>query len=244
MQDAIVAENLSRDYGRVNALVDANFRVRKGEIFGYLGPNGCGKTTTVRLFATLIAPTSGMASVFGYDVRTDPIEVRRRLGLVQQSISLEPYLTVERNISLHAYLNGCSRSEATKAAREMMEAFGLSEYRERRAVSLSLGLKRQLQIAREFVGTPSLLLLDEPTIGLDPEARRNTLDLIRDKARDGMTIFFTTHNMSEAEYLCDRVAIVDKGRIILIDEPETIIRSTGTTNLEDAFLQAIRRSRS
>ncbi len=243
MVEALIAERLSKDYGNVRALVDADFSVSVGEVFGFLGPNGSGKTTTVRLATTLISPTSGTARVFGYDVREDPVKARECIGLVQQAPSYEPYLSVLRNISMYAYLDGMSWNEATAAAREMMALFGLDEHADRKAVQLSIGLKRRLQIAREFVRKPRLLFLDEPTIGLDPEAKRLTLDLLKENAESGMTVFFTTHNMSEAEYLCDRVAIIDKGRIHLIDEPDSIIRSTGTDNLEDAYLCVIRRNR-
>jgi ABC-2 type transport system ATP-binding protein len=243
MVEALVTKNLSKLYGGVRALDGANIVVAEGEVFGYLGPNGSGKTTTVRLATTLISPSSGTVTVFGYDVCEDPVRVRECIGLVQQAPSCEPYLSVLRNVSLYAYMNGLSWGEATAAAREVMDLFGLSEYADRKAVQLSIGLKRRLQIARELVKVPRMLFLDEPTIGLDPEAKRLTLDIVREKAKSGVTVFFTTHNMSEAEYICDRVAILDRGKILLTDTPSSITESTGTDNLEDGYLSVIRRSR-
>jgi len=243
MVDAIIAQNLSRAFGNVRALVDASFIVGRGEVFGFLGPNGCGKTTTIRLLTTLIAPTSGTVQVFGYDVCKDPVKVRECIGLVQQAPSYEPYLSVSKNISMYGYLDGMSRKEAIASAVKMMALFSLNDHAERKAVQLSIGMKRKLQIAREFVREPLLLFLDEPTVGLDPEAKRMVLDLIKEKARSGMTVFFTTHNLSEAEYLCDRVAILDRGRIVVIDTPQAILQSTKTDNLEDAYFSVIRRNR-
>jgi ABC-2 type transport system ATP-binding protein len=136
-----------------------------------------------------------------------------------------------------------SRDEARSAAEAMIDKFDLAAHADRKATDLSIGLKRRMQIARELVRRPRLLLLDEPTVGLDPEAKRLTLDLVRDMARQGMTVLFTTHNMSEAEYLCDRVAIIDKGKVVVTATPRELLQMSGTTNLEDAYLTLIRRNR-
>jgi len=240
---AVEVKGVSKSFGNVEALTDVSFSVNEGEVFGYLGPNGSGKTTTVRVLATLIMPTRGSATVFGYDVQDESLKVRECIGLVQQGLSYEPYLSVLKNITLYGYVYGLSKREIISTSEEVIQLFGLSEYVNRKAVELSLGLKRRLQIAREFVRSPRLLFLDEPTVGLDPEAKRLTLDLIRKKANGGMTVFFTTHNMSEAEYLCDRVAIIERGRLLVVDTPESLKIRTGKDNLEDAYLEIIRRNR-
>jgi ABC-2 type transport system ATP-binding protein len=240
---AVQVEGLTKSFGEVSALRGVSFTVAEGEVFGYLGPNGSGKTTTVRIISTLIRPTSGTARVFGLDVQADSLKVRGCIGLVQQAPSFEPYLTVLKNVSLYAYLCGMSRDDARSAAEAMIDKFGLAAHADRKATDLSIGLKRRMQIARELVRRPRLLLLDEPTVGLDPEAKRLTLDLVREMARQGMTVLFTTHNMSEAEYLCDRVAIIDKGEVVVIATPRELLQMSGTTNLEDAYLTLIRRNR-
>lgn len=240
---AVEAEGLVKTFGNIEALRGVSFKVGRGEIFGLLGPNGSGKTTLVRLLSTLIVPTAGTARIFGDDVVRFPLGVKRSIGLVQQALSCEPYLSVRRNISLYAYLDGMSWKDAETASKRVIALFGLDEFADRKAVHLSLGLKRRLQIAREFVREPRLLFLDEPTVGLDPESKRVTLDLIKAKAKLGMTVFFTTHNLSEAEYLCDRVAIVSRGKIVIVDEPQAILKSAATNNLEDAYLRLVKGSR-
>jgi ABC-2 type transport system ATP-binding protein len=222
------------------ALNDVSFNVYKGEIFGYLGPNGSGKTTTIRILTTLIQSTSGKVKVFGYNAQEKPLEVRKKIGLVMQQFSFEPYLKVAENMWLYGYLRGLPRQEAKSKSKELLEIFGLTEHANKKAVELSLGLKRRLQIAREFIYSPSLLFLDEPTISLDPEARRLTLDLIRKRAKE-MTVFFTTQNMSEAEYLCNRITILNSGQIIASGTPENLKAETRKKNLEDAYFELIRR---
>lgn len=231
---------MHKNYGHVKALKDVSFVVQKGEIFGYIGPNGSGKTTTIRILTTLIRPTSGLAEVFGYNVEINPLEIRKMIGLVQQQLCCEPYLTVFENLWLYGYLRGLSKREAKTKSKELMDLFGLSEHTNKKGVQLSLGLRRRLQIAQEFIHEPPLLFLDEPTIGLDPEAKRLTLELIRKRTRMGVSIFFTTHNMSEAEFLCDRIAILDAGHIITCDTPENLKAKTNEKNLEEAYLKIVK----
>lgn len=235
-------ENLGKSYGGVKALNGVSFNIRKGEIFGYLGPNGSGKTTTIRILATLIKPTSGSAEIAGYDVTKDPLRIRGLIGLVQQQICCEPYLKVFDNLWVYGYLRGLSKAEAKSRSKGLLEKFGLSEHADKKAIQLSLGLRRRLQIAREFIVDPLLLFLDEPTIGLDPEARRMSLEMIREHAEKGTTVMFTTHNMTEAEYLCGRITILKAGHIVACDTPTGLKAKTGERDLETAYLKIVKNS--
>lgn len=237
---AIKTERLFRNYGQVQALKGVSFHVQEGEVFGYLGPNGSGKTTTIRILTTLIPPTNGYAEVFGQSVESDPLSIRKMIGLVQQQLSCETYLTVFDNLWLYGYLRGLPKHEAKSKSKELITLFGLTEHVNKKAVQLSFGLRRRLQIAREFIHDPPLLFLDEPTIGLDPEVKRLTLELVRKKTEQGMTIFFTTHNMSEAEYLCDRIAILNSGQVLVCGTPEDIMAKTNEKNLEEAYLKIVK----
>jgi ABC-2 type transport system ATP-binding protein len=241
--DAIVATDLTKVYGEKTTAVDrVSFFVREGEIFGFLGLNGAGKTTTIKMLSTLIPPTAGSATIFGFDLRRDGLEIRKRLGVVQQQESYDRNLTVESSLRLYAALWGIHGNEASEAVSALLAKFQLSELRRRRIRWLSFGQRRRLQVAREFLHDPSLLILDEPTVGMDLLARHSFLDYCRDTTKGGdgsnnnssnndieetrgegrKTIFYTTHIISEAEYLCDRVALIHKGSIIALDSPSEL----------------------
>ncbi len=215
--EAIKAEELVKYYGDTLALSNVSFSVDKGEIFGFLGPNGAGKTTTVNILTTLIRPDRGSAYVLGFDVLREGNEVRKRIGVVQQQLSFEHFLSVEENIDMYGVLRGVPKRERKGKVKELLEGFGLVDVKKKRPLELSIGQRRRIQVAREFIHNPEMLFLDEPTIGLDPYARRKTLELIKGKAMGGLTVFFTTHLLEEAEYLCDRVALINRGRIVLLD---------------------------
>lgn len=236
---AIEVHELSRDFGAIHALENVTFEVAGKQVFGYLGPNGCGKTTTVRVLTTLIAPTSGRVSVFGFDVKKEPLQIRKRIGVVQQDVSYEPYLTVYENLWLYGYLQGLSRADAKRVSKELLETFDLWESRSRKAVSLSGGQLRRMQIARELITSPELLFLDEPTLGLDVEARLTTLSIFKKMARDSTTIFFTTHNLSEVDEICDTIAFLRKGRLVAIESVENFRRRASGRRLEDAYLDTV-----
>ncbi len=239
LNSAIEVQDLSRDFNGVRALDKVTFSVPEGHVFGYLGPNGSGKTTTVRILATLIPPSSGAAKVFGYDVKKKPIEVRKRIGLVQQNTSFEPYLTVKENLELFGHLQGLSKDDTKALSHDLLETFDLQDCMLRKAVTLSMGQRRRMQIARELLSKPALLFLDEPTIGLDVEARLATINVFKEMARTGTTIFFTTHNLAEVDELCDTVAFLNKGRLLTVESLTAFRERARGRRLEDAYLEVV-----
>ena len=207
--------------GKHRALDGVSFEVRRGEIFGLLGRNGAGKSTLIKAMTTLITPTSGRLRILGLDPRHDGRRIRERIGVVQQGESWE-WTSVENNLDLYAMLWGVPRAERVARREALIERFGLTDVRKRRSFDLSGGQKRRVQVAREFVHDMEILFLDEPTVGLDVLMRRTLLDSVRDEARRGLTVVFTTHNLEEADYLCDRVAVIDLGKIIVSDTVENL----------------------
>ncbi|MEM0129262.1 MAG: ABC transporter ATP-binding protein [Thermoplasmata archaeon] len=202
--------------GRRNVLQGLSFSVRQGEVFGLLGKNGAGKSTLIKLMTTLIQPTRGELRILGHDPRRDGRKIRERIGVVQQGESFD-FATVQANLDLYGFLWGIAPRERKARAEELIERFGLDEIRRRRSFDISGGQKRRVQVAREFMHPMDILFLDEPTIGLDVIMRRRLLDSIREEVRRGLTVVFTTHNLEEADYLCDRIAVVDRGRLLALD---------------------------
>jgi len=212
---AITVKNLTKKYGDEVAVDNISFDVKRGEIFGFIGPNGAGKTTTIRILTTLIPPLSGEAEVLGYNIREGADEIRCRIGYVQQQLSFEYYMTVKDNLDSYGLLWGVTNQQRKQRLKFLVDMFGLTDVLNKKTLELSLGQRKRLQVAREFMHDMELLFLDEPAVGLDPIVKRALLDFIREKVKkDGITVFFTTHIMSEAEYLCDRIAIIDKGKIL------------------------------
>lgn len=224
----ISVDGLVRAYGEKVAVDGVSFGVRKGEIFGFLGPNGAGKTTTIKVLTTLIPPTHGKVTVLGYDVTDEPLKVRRRIGVVQQQPSLEMFMTVEQNLDSSGFLWDISKEERKKRIRFLSELFGLEGCLKSKGPELSIGQRRRVQVARELMHDMDILFLDEPTLGLDPQMRRTLLDYVKKRASEGLTVFFTTHIMEEAEYLCDRVAVIDHGKILACDTVEKLRSRFGT----------------
>ncbi len=200
--------------------------LRRGEVLGLLGRNGAGKTTTVRLLTTLLPPTEGTAIVLGQDIRTGGRALRARLGVVLQSESLD-FVTVERNLTLYAFLWGVPREVAKGRAEEMIELFELEAARHRKPWALSGGERRRFQVARELMHDMEILFLDEPTVGLDAIARRRILRYLKDRARGGLSIVFTTHILHEADLLCDRIAILHLGSLLALDTAEGLKEKFG-----------------
>jgi ABC-2 type transport system ATP-binding protein len=221
-KEAIVCEDLAKRYGEVKAVDGVSFKVRRGEIFGFLGLNGAGKSTTIKMLSTLISPTSGSAKVLGYDITKDSFEIRKRIGVVQQQESYDRNLNVGASLQLYASLWGIERDEASKRIDFLLEKFGLKDKVDRKIRWLSYGLRRRLQVAREFLHDADLFILDEPTVGMDVLARHTFLEYCKLRAADGETIFYTTHVVSEAEQICDRVAVIHHGKIIALDSPEEL----------------------
>ncbi|MGI0078225.1 MAG: ABC transporter ATP-binding protein [Nitrososphaerales archaeon] len=227
---AISVRGLSHTYSGRNFVVDdVSFEVKRGEIFGLLGKNGAGKSTTIKILTTLLQPTKGEVKVLGYDVKKEGSEIRKRIGVVQQDLSYE-YLTVKKNFDVYGFLWGVPKNVISRRRDELIKIFGLEEVAKARAFDLSGGQQRRVQVAREFIHDMDLLFLDEPTVGLDPVMRRSILDLLKEKARkENLTIIFTTHNLEEADYLCDRIAIMDRGKFRALDTVENLKRFYGET---------------
>jgi len=243
---AVSVRGLVKRYGDVEAVSGIDLDVEAGETFGFLGPNGAGKTTTIGVLCTLVRPTGGGATVAGHDVALERDDVRRNIGLVFQDTTLDGYLTGEENLRLHAELYGVPRAAVPDRMRQVMEMVGLWERRESLVRTFSGGMKRRLEIARGLLHSPRVLFLDEPTVGLDPQTRSSIWGYIRElKEREDITIFLTTHYMDEAEY-CDRIAIMDRGKIIVVDTPEALKASVGRdrvqigTEDDDAAIAALR----
>jgi len=223
----IVAKSLSKSYGSTTAVDSIDLAVNSGKIFGFLGPNGAGKTTTIKLLTTLIAPTGGTINILGIDAVRHPLEVRKKIGVVLQQPSYEPTLSVEKSLEKYGMMWNVERKTRKDRVEELLASFNLEEIRSIKNEDLSIGQRRRVQVAREFMHDMELLFLDEPTVGLDPSARRSLLDFIKKKAKEGLTIFFTTHILNEAEYICDEIAIINKGKIIAVDTPEELKNKFG-----------------
>jgi ABC-2 type transport system ATP-binding protein len=229
---AVSVNGLVKRYDEVEAVRGIEFDVASGEIFGFLGPNGAGKSTTINMLCTLVRPSGGSALVAGHDVLTERDDVRRNIGLVFQDTTLDGYLSAEQNLRLHAELYGVPRELVGERMRQVMEMVGLWERKDSWVNTFSGGMKRRLEIARGLLHSPRVLFLDEPTVGLDPQTRSSIWRYIRElKAREDITIFLTTHYMDEAEY-CDRIAIMDQGRIIVLDTPEALKAKVGKDRVQ------------
>lgn len=225
MENAIEVRGLSRRYGEVLAVDRIDFAVRRGEIFGFLGPNGAGKTTTVRMLTGYLPPTEGTASVGGHDILREPIAARQHLGVVPEEANVYVDLTVWQNVMLMAELHGVPRARRTQRGKDLLKLFGLADRTKQKSRRLSKGLRQRLMLCMALVSEPTILFLDEPTSGLDVASARLIRDLIVRVSREQeMTVFLTTHNIDEADQLCARVAIIDKGRIAAIDRPRALRR--------------------
>lgn len=211
--------NLSKRFEGVVALDKVSFIVNPGELFAYLGPNGSGKTTTVRLLTGLSRPTSGQALINGYDMAVQPVAAKRQNGLVPQAMNLDIDLTVRENMDIHGRLFGMDGPSRRRRIDELLEYVDMAGQAGSRVKGLSGGQKRRVMIVRALMHSPRTLFLDEPTAGLDPAIRRRVWSLIRDLRKTGMTVFLTTHHIEEAEFLADRVAFLDQGRLVALGAP-------------------------
>jgi ABC-2 type transport system ATP-binding protein len=229
---SVAASSLAKHYGEVQAVRDVSFRVERGEVFAFLGPNGAGKTTTIKMLCTLALPTSGRATVSGFDVTRQPKAVRRRIGLVFQDQTLDDQLTAEENLRFHSVLYHVPHEEALFRIERVLRLVALEDRRGDLVSTFSGGMARRLEIARGMLHTPAVLFLDEPTIGLDPQTRALMWeDVLRMRDEEGVTIFLTTHYMDEAEY-ADRIAIIDYGSIVALDTPDALKRGVGADTVE------------
>jgi ABC-2 type transport system ATP-binding protein len=233
---AVLVDDLVVRFGDLTAVAGVSFAVAPGEVFGLLGPNGAGKTTTIRVLTTLLPPSSGRALVAGYDVRTSSLAVRASIGYIPQAISVDGALTAYENLDFYGRVTGVPGAERRARIAEAIETMELESMLARLARTLSGGMLRRLEIATALLNRPSVLFLDEPTVGLDPTARRmvwDRLHALREQA--GTTILVTTHLMEEAERYCERLAIIDRGRLVEQGEPAELLERNGSDSLEEVF---------
>ena len=233
----IQVEHLVKKFGEITAVDDVTFSVGRGEIFAFLGPNGAGKTTTIKMLTTLLHPTSGTVRVNGADPVTDQDAVRRAFGIVFQDPSLDDELTAYENMEFHGVLYGVPKEIRRARIEEMLKFVELWDRRDDFAKHFSGGMKRRLEIARGLLHHPKILFLDEPTLGLDPQTRNHIWSYIKNlNTNEGITVFFTTHYMEEADRAAHRVAIIDRGKIIAEGSPQELKSAKNAASLEDAFL--------
>jgi ABC-2 type transport system ATP-binding protein len=221
-EKAIRAVNLTKAYGELLAVDHINFEVKKGEIFGFLGPNGAGKTTTTRMLTGISTPTEGTAEIMGYDIQKHSVEAKELMGIVPDISNVYTDLSAWDNLIFTGRLYDVPKVEREKRAKELLQLFGLFDRRKDSVEGFSRGMKRRLCIAMALMNKSSILFLDEPTSGLDVQSVLTIRNLVRTLNEDGLTIFLTTHNMEEANQMCDRVAIINEGKIAAIDTPEML----------------------
>jgi len=228
----IETTNLTKFFGTLGAVQSVSFTVGKGEVFGLLGPNGAGKTTTIRMLTTLLAPSSGTGSVAGHDITADPMNVKRSIGVVPQMLNLDIDLTCAENLEYHGRLHRMQPADREARIEELLHFVGLWDKRDTSVEHLSGGMRRRLLIARGLMHRPQVIFMDEPTVGLDPQARRLIWGLVGSLKKSGITIMLTTHYIEEADALCDRVAIMRTGKIIALDTPAALKANVGRFSLE------------
>jgi ABC-2 type transport system ATP-binding protein len=234
---AIVMENLVKKFEDVTAVDGINLQVSKGELFGLLGPNGAGKTTTINILCGLIKPTSGSAKVGGYNVQKDTAKVKDLIGVCPQETAIYPYLTGAENVELFGNLHAMNK-EPLKTRRDiLLENMGLAGDAKRRAEKYSGGMKRRLSLILALIHDPQIAFLDEPTVAMDPQSRHAVWDFIKELKKEDKTIILTTHYMEEAEELCDRVGIIDHGKLIALGSLQALISKNNVKNLEEVFIK-------
>src|SRR5579871_3989427 len=234
----IQVKNLTKQFGDVTAVNDISFSVKTGEVFAFLGPNGAGKSTTIKMLTTLLAPTSGTIELNGYNPTNNPDEVRKSFGIVFQDPSLDDELTAWENMEFHGVIYGVPRKLRRERIDQLLKFVDLSERRNSLVKEFSGGMRRRLEIARGLLHHPKVIFLDEPTLGLDPQTRNHMWSYLQELNKtEGITVFFTTHYMEEADRVAQRIAVIDHGKIIAAGTPQELMTQTGTASLEDAFLK-------
>ena len=232
-------ETLTKRYGKMTAVLDLTLEVNPGEVYALLGPNGAGKTTALRCLATLLQPTVGTAYVSGLDVRTRPLEVRREIAFLASSMGLYERLTARELVEYFARLQGLHEGDVARRVDEMVDLFGISDFADRYCGKLSTGQRQRTALARAIVHDPQVLILDEPTLGLDVVSGETIYGFIRRERERGKTILFSTHQMAEVELLADRVGVLGNGVLIAEGTPEELVEATGEANLTRAFLRLV-----
>ena len=239
--DIAAAQKLVKDYDGLRAVDGIDFTIRQGECFGFLGPNGAGKTTVMRIISCFLPPTGGLVTVFGMDVTKSPSEIKGRIGVMPQDNNLDPDLSVIENLVVYARYFDIRRKDSLRLGRALLEFVELQDKTDVKIEELSGGMKHRLLLARSLVNDPEILVLDEPTTGLDPHSRHAVWAKLNHLKKKNTTLLLTTHYMEEAEKLCDRVAIMDSGEIVTIDAPANLTATYGG-NLEDVYLKLTGRS--
>jgi ABC-2 type transport system ATP-binding protein len=234
---AIITQNLTKRFESLTAVDELNIEIGWGELFGLLGPNGAGKTTIINMLCTLLDPTHGSARVGGHDVVSEADKVREVIGVCPQEPAYYEYLSGRENIELFGALHSIPKDELKKRVESLIEKIGMEEHADRKAGEYSGGMVRRVSTAMALVSDPNIALLDEPTVAMDPTARREIWDFIKSLKAQGKAIILTTHYMEEAEELCDRVGIIDEGKLIAIGSPEELKQQHGAENLEEVFLK-------
>jgi ABC-2 type transport system ATP-binding protein len=241
LESAVKVSNLTKRYGDILAVNNISFEVNMGEIFGFLGPNGAGKTTTIRMLTGIIKPDKGTASILGHDVQREGLESRQVTGVVPEMANAYIDISAWRNVTLMGELYGVPRNRREKNASSLLKEVRLYDRRNSLVRGFSRGMKQRLLLCMALVSEPDVFFLDEPTAGLDVESQRLVKDMIRGVNKKGTTVFLTTHNMEEANQLCDRVAVINHGRIAAIDSPEILrMQSSGLNSVEVSFGNAVR----
>lgn len=236
-EQTITVSNLTKKFGNFTAVDDISFSVDKGEVFAFLGPNGAGKSTTIKMLTTLLTPTSGEIQLNSYNPKTQQDKVRKSFGIVFQDPSLDQEMTAYENMELHAVLYGISGKIRKERIKDLLTFVELWDRRDAMVKTYSGGMKRRLEIARGLLHHPSILFLDEPTLGLDPQTRNHMWQYVKELSKkEHMTVFFTTHYMEEAERVAHRIAIIDHGKIVTIGTAAELKKQTKTESLEDAYL--------
>jgi len=240
----IQAESLTKHFqdkkrGLIKAVDQASFTCNPGEIFGLLGLNGAGKTTALRLLSTTLKPTSGTAKVAGFDIVRQSLEVKSRIGFLTGNTALYPRLTADEVITYFCRLYGLNSGELEKRKKQIFDTLGITEFKDTKVDKLSTGMKQKVSIARTIIHDPMVLILDEPTVGLDVITSRGIVEMIRDAKRQGKTVIFSTHMMEEASKLCDRIAIIHKGKILIIGSLKELQEKTGEKDLENIFVKLV-----
>lgn len=235
--NGITVKNLVKEFGEITAVDDLSFEVQPGELFGLLGPNGAGKTTTINILIGLIKPTAGKAAVGGYDVQQEDHHIKSIIGVCPQEPAYYPYLTGQENVELFGNLHHMSKKKMKERARDLIEKIGLGEDAKRKAGDYSGGMIRRISLVMALINDPEIAFLDEPTVAMDPQSRRAVWQFIKDLKAVGKTVILTTHYIEEAEALCDRVGIIDNGKLIALDTPKALLAEHDANNLEDVFIK-------
>ncbi|MGD6851566.1 MAG: ABC transporter ATP-binding protein [Candidatus Bathyarchaeia archaeon] len=237
IEPAITITDLTKKFEDKTAVDNLNLEVQKGELFGLLGPNGAGKTTIITILCGLIKPTSGTAQIYGYDIERDTQKIKELLGVCIQETAIYPYLSGKENLELFGNLYNMDKKAIRERSKLLLDKVGLSEDAKRVTAKYSGGMKRRLSLALALIHDPEIAFLDEPTVAMDPQSRHAVWDFIKEQKAKGKTIILTTHYMEEAEELCDRVGIIDHGKLIALGAPKELVAKGSVKNLEEVFIQ-------